>query len=149
MMLDPSEGGIHGARAVLTQRTPHMMMLATTNRAAWKISSPAFVFPNQLARLGQEGAVVVIRREGTRGQDFALGVAGLEYVLQREQDGTIVTGLVVLANSQRFLASEKAGLVHERLQGIAPSDGRYGPFWWITSEFLPAAALARDEDAPF
>ena len=86
---------------------------------AWKLST-AVAHPNQLGRLDQDGTTigVVIVMRG-RGQDFALGVNGLEYLMKAEQEGRITTGHVVLAQANGILpeviAAEKATVVHERL----------------------------------
>ena|SRR5215218_3246822 len=121
---------------------------------AWKIAAPDSTFPNLLARLDRVGAVIAVGREGRRGQDFALGVAGLEYIIQAEDEARIDTGYVVLAregaDGRPLVGYEKARVVQDRLTGISPcSDGRFGPCFWLTSELKPAATMGVDRDAPF
>ena len=120
---------------------------------AWKLST-AIAYPNQLGRLDQDGttagAVIVVRG---RGQDFALGVNGLEYVVKAEQEGRINAGYVVLAqaNGRRpeYIAAEKAAVVHERLRAYAPREGQLGPYWWITADFRPAMTMKLSPNPPF
>ena len=134
------------------------MSLATIfSNPAWRLSN-AVAYPNQLGRLDHDGttigAVVVMRREG-RGQDFALGVAGLRYILEAEQKGRISEGHVVLAhglngnNRPTFIASERAQVVDERLRDHAPWEGKLGPYWWITADFQPTASMSLEPNAPF
>jgi hypothetical protein len=121
----------------------------------WKLST-AIAYPNQLGRLDQDGdtiGVVIVLRG--RGQDFALGVAGLEYLIKAEQEGRITTGYVVLAqaNGERpeFIAAEKAAVVYERLRKYIPRDGKLGlgSYWWITVDFMPAMTMKLNPNAPF
>jgi hypothetical protein len=121
---------------------------------AWKLAAPDATFPNMLARLDEVGAVIAIRRDGRRGEDFALGVAGLDYILKAEDEGRIATAYVVLArevaNGRAFVACEKAREVQDRLRGISPRrDGRFGPYYWVTAELKPAETMGVDRDAPF
>jgi hypothetical protein len=120
---------------------------------AWKFSW-AIASPNQLAALNDIGAVVVLRRADGRGRDFALGVAGFEYVLKAEEEGRIAEGYVALGlsikgNRPEFVAAERVQVVHERLREYAPIDGDFGRYWWITREFMPAASMRLDPHAPF
>jgi hypothetical protein len=120
---------------------------------AWKFSTDK-AYPNQLGRLDQDGTttgVLVVSRG--RGQDFALGVNGFEYLIKAEQEGRITTGYVVLAQANggrpEFIAAEKAAVVHERLRAYAPREGQLGPYWWITADFMPAVTMKLSPNAPF
>ena len=122
---------------------------------SWKFSD--VVFPNLLAWLEDHNgaittiAVVVLRRGDRRGQDFALGVAGLERVLKAEHitEAYVVLGRQLDGERREFLAAEKATVVRDRLRDYPPRDGKYGSFWWITAEFMPAISMALSPDAPF
>ena len=91
------------------------------------------------------------------GQDFALGVNGLEYLMKAEQEGRITTGHVVLAQANGILpeviAAEKATVVHERLCNYVPRDGQLGKGWdpigGFTADFMPATTMKRSPNAPF
>jgi hypothetical protein len=122
---------------------------------SWTLSQ-AVAFPNQLGRLDHDGAIIgaVLVLRG-RGQDFALGVAGLEYVTTAEKEGRITDAYVVLAQRsadggrREFIAAEKAAVVHERLREYAPREGQFGRYWWISVEFVPATSMGLSPDAPF
>jgi hypothetical protein len=121
---------------------------------SWKFSD--VVFPNLLAwKEDPDGniiiiAVVALRRVDRRGSDYALGEAGLKRVLKPEHiaEAYVVLGL---ANGERreFVAAEKATVVRDRLRDYAPQDGKFGPFLWITPEFMPASTMRLAPDAPF
>jgi len=98
-------------------------------------------------------AVVALRRDNRRGQDFALGVAGLERVLKAEHitetERFVVLGRQLDGGQREFIAAEQAAIVRDRLRDYPPRDGKFGsPFWWITTEFMPASS-ALSSDAPW
>src|SRR5262245_52622402 len=106
---------------------------------SWKFSD--VVFPNLLAwKEDRDGniiiiAVVALRLVNRRGVDFALGKAGLERVLNAEPpipEAYVVVGKQLDGGRREFIAAEKATVVHNRLNGYAPQDGKFGPFYWIT-----------------
>jgi hypothetical protein len=96
-------------------------------------------YPNRLYGNGKEiGAVVAVR--GRRGDDFALGVAGLDYVVKAEAEGSIKEGFVVLAkqnggNVLEYVGSAQASEVAERLRNVTPWEGKWGKYHWITATF--------------
>ena len=133
---------------------------------SWKFSD--VVFPNLLAwKEDHDGKIIIVvvvalRRADRRGQDYALGKAGLDRVLDAldfqeraipdEADRYLEAYVVLgLANGERreFIAAEKATVVRDRLRDYAPQDGKFGPFLWITPEFMPASTMRLAPDAPF
>jgi hypothetical protein len=112
------------------------------------------------ARLDHDSAIIgaVVVLQG-RGQNFALGVAGLEYLLKAEQESRVTEAHVSLwqrsGKRWEFIAAEKAAVVHERLRNYVPRDGNYGPYWWISADFMPTSSMALtssmrlNPDAPF
>jgi hypothetical protein len=63
-------------------------------------------YPNRLYGNGEIGAVVVV--QGKQGTDYALSVAGLDYVVKAEAEGRIKEGFVALAKmngNRAFLLS--------------------------------------------
>lgn len=112
-------------------------------------SSSTQCYPNRLYGNGNDiGAVVAVQGRG--GEDFALGVAGLEYVIKAEEEDRIKQGYVVLAkqnsgNSLEYLASERATEVAERLRNVTPREGKWGLYHWITRWFYAVG----DQRAPF
>src|SRR3984957_5473604 len=90
-------------------------------------SSSTQCYPNRLYGDGKKiGAVVVVR--GQRGNDFALGVAGIDYVLKAEAEGRIKQGFVVLAKQNggavpEYIAATRVTEVHERLRDLTPRVG--------------------------
>jgi hypothetical protein len=81
---------------VLLDGGPIMELSSIFSNPAWKFSQ-AIAYPNQLSRFDHNGttigAVVVLRPDGGRGQDFALGTAGMKYLLQAEQEGRWIPGI--------------------------------------------------------
>lgn len=112
-------------------------------------SSSGKCYPNRLYGNGSKiGAVVVVRG---RGHDFALSIAGLDYVVAAETEGRVKEGYVVLAQpngggTPEFIAAERATAVQERLKNVSPSNGKWGEYHWITETFQP---VMQDDSAPF
>jgi hypothetical protein len=121
---------------------------------SWKLSQ-AVGFPNSHARLDRDDAIygaVVVR--GGRGPDYALNEEALEYLLEAKKEGRITLAYVVLAQLAadgrlEFVAAEEADVVRERLRGVPPREGRFGRYWWITVEFMPASTMRLSSDAVF
>jgi hypothetical protein len=103
-------------------------------------------YPNRLYGDGEIGAVVAVRG---RGDDFALGVAGLTYIVKAEAEGRIKEGFVVLAkqnggNVLEYIGAELASEVAERLRNVTPREGKWGPYHWITTSFNTAGVPEAD-----
>jgi hypothetical protein len=112
-------------------------------------SSSTPSYPNRIYGNGKTGAVVVV--QGKHGTDFALGVAGLDYVIKAEAEGRIEEAYVVLAKTNggsvpAYVASAPAKAVAERLRSIAPRDGKFGPYHWITETLH---SVNGDAEVPF
>ena len=114
------------------------------------------VYPNVLGRLDQDDGTAIggLWAIHGRGRDFGLGVKGMGRLLKAQEEGRITTGYVVLAqrvgNGGRpeFIAAEYASVVYARVCVRVPLQGPNGPFWWLTREFMPAASMAYEPDAP-
>src|SRR5262245_63794819 len=86
---------------------------------SWKFSD--VVFPNRLAwKVDPDGniiiiAVVTLRLANRRGQDFALGKAGLERVLNPEHisEAYVVVGKQFDGERREFIAADKATVVRD------------------------------------
>jgi hypothetical protein len=96
-------------------------------------------YPNRLYGDGKEiGAVVAVK--GRHGDDFALGIAGLDYIVKAEAEGRIKEGFVVLAKQNgggvlEYIGAERASEVAERLRNVTPWKGKWGAYHWITATF--------------
>jgi hypothetical protein len=113
-------------------------------------SSSGKGYPNRLYGNSKKkiGAIAVVRG---RGNDFALSVAGLNYVAEAEAEGRVKEGYVVLAQlnggaTPEFIAAERVTKVAERLRDVTPSNGKWGEYHWITETFQP---VLQDDSAPF
>jgi len=115
-----------------------------TNPSSWKLSQPPAIRPNRLAynKDARIGVVVVYQGDG---QDYALGQASLESVLNAEKDGRITEGYVSLwelpnGGSPKFVAAERATVVRDNLRGVDLREGKFGwgDYRWITADFKPA-----------
>jgi hypothetical protein len=140
----------NGATATIT------MLRTITTDPAFK-SSDAISFPNKIyggTIDGKKiGALVVLRRARSRGSDFAISASGLEYLEKAQHDGRIDEGYVVFfqdGHPREFIAAEQAKVVHDRLRGIGPQAGNWGPYWWVTAEFTtPSSGAVDDDEVPF
>jgi len=123
------------------------VMATMFSNPAWKLSQ-SLSYPNTLGALNYNGskigALAVLRG---RGRDFPLSKAGLEYLIKMEQEGRIAEAQVSLwtrpekkGEQPEFIAIEKATVVRDNIGDTPPQDGEYGPYWWITVEFKPAAS---------
>lgn len=108
-------------------------------------------YPNRIYGNGKKiGALVAVRG---RREDFAVNVSGLDYVVKAETEGRLKEGYVVLAKKNggtapEYIAAARVSEVAERLRGVTPLEGDYGPYHWITATFQPATR-GNDADVPF
>jgi hypothetical protein len=121
-------------------------------------SSDAISFPNPIyggTKGGKKiGALVALRRGRRVGKDFAISVAGLEYVDKALRDGRLDEGYVALfqdGNPREFVAAENAQVLWDRLRGVPPENGRWGAYWWVGAEFSTTSVAVYDDndEVPF
>jgi hypothetical protein len=106
------------------------------------------IFPNQIAYHSDRQIVVLILRQSARGGDFAMNVAGLNYLLEVSQRGKLRNGKSMSGGAfVAFVAADneakQAGAVKvvgtktvdeafELIRGITPRDGSEGTnYWWL------------------
>jgi hypothetical protein len=126
------------------------------NDPNWRPYSPdttkaLHIFPNQLWHnsVGNLGALVIFKPQAH--EEFPVNQAGLQYVLKAHQEKRIV-GYVVFARRQNWelqvVAMKDVAVVAATLKGVPPrTDGQWGPYWWMRTDFTPdsKAALGPDE----
>jgi hypothetical protein len=110
------------------------------------------VWPNQLWRNGEAGALVVMK--SSTYAEYALSKSGLDYMLAALQAGRISTGSIALANWQAgkltIVATKPAHEVAAAVEGITPRNGdRLGPYWWMKADLTPDGANALGSDEEF
>jgi hypothetical protein len=77
--------------------------------------------------------------------DFALGKAGLDYVVKAKAEGRIDEGYVLLlrkhGNQIEYVDSAPVEVAAKVVSEMSPRSGKWGEFWW-----LPPGI---DEEVPF
>lgn len=98
------------------------------------------IFPNRLAWVPEHpgvGALAVFQSQ----EDFAIGKAGLDYILNAQRDGRIQEGYVLLLGKSGppyvYVNSAPAAEVAEALAEEPLRDGKWGAFRWVASELIP------------
>jgi len=124
---------------------------ATFDSKSWAYASPEvckreLIFPNTLAYNASLATLCVIVKRSSGG-DFALSEGALNYLLKgldqraRKDGSPVQHAIVVLADvdSQQRIKPVKqwsAEEMRDRLSGVEPQLGKFGPYWWIkTSDF--------------
>jgi hypothetical protein len=96
------------------------------------------VYPNRLGWLKENpkiGEAIVYQSE----TDFALGQASLEYLVKAKAGGRLDEAFVLLLcrgmNGQpEFVNAATIEEVQALLRNIKPTEGNWGPFWWLRAE---------------
>jgi hypothetical protein len=119
---------------------------ATFDSTSWAYAPIEFckrelIFPNTLAYNESNTTLcVIVKRSG--GGDFALSKGGLDYLLKALDHGALKDGspvrqaIVILADVhtlQRYepVKQYSAEEMRDRLSGVEPQPGKFGPYWWI------------------
>lgn len=104
--------------------------------------------PNVIAYDREQSLAAVLIKQ-SRGGDFALSKAALDYIVEAEKTGRIKAAYVVLqdATGSRTLAQTQAAEISDRRPKMRQQDGKFGAYWWLNSEFKDATLVA--ETAPF
>jgi hypothetical protein len=108
------------------------------------------IFPNQLWHHNVEnlGALVIFKPQAY--EEFPVNQAGLQYVLKAHQEKRIAGGYVVFARRENWepqvVAMKDVAAVAAMLKGVPPrTDGQWGPYWWLRTDFTPHSKAALDE----
>ena len=124
--------------------------------ASWRPFAPDLTkeigaFPNQVHFNASEKTAAVVAFRGIH-ETWALNQAAVEYLAQALRDGRITAGYVVLAQAAgkppEVVAWKKVDEVVALLGAVAPRDGRFGRYWWVSEVFStnPARVLT---EVPF
>jgi len=108
------------------------------------------VYPNRLAWLAKQpkiGVVVVFQSE----TDFALGRAGLYYIVNAVRQQRIEKGFVLLLRKDNgkleFVNAAPAEEIETALHNNRPPlEGAWGPYWWLPADL---AEILAPETVPF
>ena len=108
------------------------------------------VYPNRLAWLATQpkiGAVAVFQSQGA---DFALGSAGLDYIVDAVREQRIEKGFVLLLRKDivgklTFVNAAAVEEVKAALQNNRQMEGKWGAYWWLPAD--PARLLGPEECA--
>jgi hypothetical protein len=130
--------------------SPDLTNLFNSDDSGWEFAPTEIcqhekLWPNTLAYHESSTTLVLIVKRSTTGEDFALSVAGLQFLLDalkkgERKDGKVVkAAFVVLADVDRQAVSQRLKVIHystaqqtrDELHGIEPNPGRLGPYWWL------------------
>jgi|SRR5215831_4877951 len=102
------------------------------------------VFPNRLAWIEGEtlGALVVYQG---RGNDFALGRNGLDYLTKAQNEGRIDKGFVLLMrpNSSKgeLLGTLTLDEVNVAVASLPSRSGQWGEYWWLPATLVTPSSV--------
>jgi hypothetical protein len=93
------------------------------------------VFPNRLAWIEGEAFGALVVYKGTRGNDFALGRNGLDYLAKAQSEGRIKQALVLLmrpnAGKGELLGTLTLEKINVAIASLSPLAGQWGEYWWL------------------
>ncbi len=102
------------------------------------------VFPNRLAWIEGEpiGALVVYKG---RGNDFAVGRAGLDYLTKAQSEGRIDKAFVLLMrpNSDKgeLLGTLTLEEVTVAVASLTSLSGQWGEYWWLPGSMVTPSSV--------
>jgi hypothetical protein len=98
------------------------------------------VTPNELWFNASTNSGALVVRQSGQYAEYALSKAGLNYLLDAVQVGKLTTGNMVLVKRDGIVVLIKpAAQMVADLNGRAPRDGPFGPYWWINADGTPNA----------
>jgi hypothetical protein len=109
------------------------------------------VFPNQLWKNGNAGALVVMK--SAKYAEYALSKVGLDYLIGAQQAARISDAYVALATGQAggltVVVTKPASEVAAAVASITPRDGTFGLYWWMKADLTPFVANSLGDDEVF
>lgn len=118
----------------------------------WRPFAPDVVkatgaYPNRLYFNANQNSGAMVAFRGAHNDAWAVNKAAVDYLSKAVREGRIGEGHAILAEGKppAVVSSLTINEVEKLLNDVPPTNGNWGPYWWLSKEF----ATGPSADAPF